>query len=112
MLFPAPAGIIPAARVAARQPSSFPCLCGDDPTIQELKELNDLFPRPCGDYFGVGGVFLGFAGGQGALARPGERRTERAGAKRQTFHGYGALLRTTNKAPYRENRASKRPSFQ
>ena len=26
---------------------------------------------------------------QGALARPGERRTERAGAKRQTFHGHG-----------------------
>ena len=27
--------------------------------------------------------------GQGALTRPGERRTERAGAKRQTFHGHG-----------------------
>ncbi len=25
----------------------------------------------------------------GALTRPGERRTERAGAKRQTFHGHG-----------------------
>ena len=26
--------------------------------------------------------------GQGALTRPGEQRTERAGAKRQTFHGH------------------------
>ena len=26
---------------------------------------------------------------EGGYRRPGERKTERAGAKRQTFHGYG-----------------------
>ena len=34
----------------------------------------------------------------GGLRHPGEQRTERAGAKRQTFHGYRTLLRGDGQA--------------
>ena len=39
---------------------------------------------------------------QGALTRPGERRTERAGAKRQTFHGYRARDKRATDDPEQE----------
>ena len=44
----------------------------------------------------------------GRRGRPGERRTERAGAKRQTFHGYGEQSAPTGR---RINRRSVRRAF-
>ena len=52
--------------------------------------------------------------GRGGRAAPenGERKTERAGAKRQTFHGHGAPLRATDEATCKGNQASKPLNFQ